>query len=114
MAVQNAAVQMSVSGMPSSAVMTTNVTRFVLDVCSALVGISDDERARAGERARRTGLIIAGFALGCALGAVSEANFGLRSLLVPAGFALIALILGAVIEMRQTGWLEELNEADAD
>jgi uncharacterized membrane protein YoaK (UPF0700 family) len=94
MSVQNALLQISLRAAPSTAVMTTNVTRFVMDVGEILLGLSSAERTKAGERASRTGLTIASFFFGCILGAACEATLGLRSLVLPAGFALIALRLG--------------------
>jgi uncharacterized membrane protein YoaK (UPF0700 family) len=95
MAVQNALVQISLKGAPSTAVMTSNVTRFVLDLGEALLGRSTEARGQARERASRTGLATAGFLVGCVLGAASEVTLGLASsLLLPAGLALAALALG--------------------
>jgi uncharacterized membrane protein YoaK (UPF0700 family) len=95
MAVQNALVQISLRGAPSTAVMTSNVTRFVLDLGEALLGRSTEARGQARERAGRTGLATAGFLVGCVLGAASEVTLGLGpSLLLPAGLALAALALG--------------------
>jgi uncharacterized membrane protein YoaK (UPF0700 family) len=94
MAVQNALVQISLKGGPSTAVMTSNVTRFVLDLGEALLGRSTEARGQARERASRTGLATAGFLVGCVLGAVFEATLGLASLALPAGLALAALALG--------------------
>jgi uncharacterized membrane protein YoaK (UPF0700 family) len=96
MAVQNALVRLSLRGAPSSAVMTTNVTLFTIDVGEMLLGRNASATEKARDRARRTWPAIAGFLLGCALGAACEAAIGLRSLMIPAGFALLALTLGAV------------------
>jgi len=48
---------------------------------------------KAGERAKRTGLAIAGFVVGCGLGAGCQAVTGLWSLALPAGLALVALVI---------------------
>jgi uncharacterized membrane protein YoaK (UPF0700 family) len=93
MAVQNALVQISLKGAPSTAVMTTNITHFVMDLGEVLLGRSPNDGAKAGERARRTGLAIAGFVVGCGLGAGCQAVAGLWSLAVPAGLALVALVM---------------------
>ncbi|WP_188393746.1 YoaK family protein [Mesorhizobium sp. SARCC-RB16n] len=92
MAVQNALVQL-LKGAPSTAVMTTNITRFVADLSDALLESSIGDRINARKRARRAGLVIAGFFTGCALGAACEQAAGLWSLLLPAGGALIAVAL---------------------
>jgi uncharacterized membrane protein YoaK (UPF0700 family) len=94
MAVQNALVQISLTGAPSTAVMTTNITRFTMDLGAVLLGRDSNEVAGARRRAWRTGPVIAGFVVGCGLGAACEAVYGLWSLLLPAGFAFAALALG--------------------
>ena len=93
MAVQNALVQISLTGAPSTAAMTTNVTRFAMDLGEVLLGRSPDDRAKTGERARHTGLAIAGFVVGCGLGAWCQAHAGLWSLTLPTGLSLVALAM---------------------
>jgi uncharacterized membrane protein YoaK (UPF0700 family) len=94
MAVQNALVQISLRGAPATAVMTTNITRFTMDIGTVLLGRDPRDIAGARNRAKRAWPAIVGFAVGCGLGAVCEAMFGLRSLELPVGFALLALVLG--------------------
>jgi uncharacterized membrane protein YoaK (UPF0700 family) len=98
MAVQNAIVQVSLKGAPSTAVMTTNVTRFALDVGEVLLGRNTADTAKANDQAARTLPVIVGFAVGCGLGAPSEAAFGLWSLALPAGLALLAFAMGSAAE----------------
>lgn len=50
MAVQNALVQISLTNTPTTAVMTTNVTHFMLDLGEALVGRDPAKVARARTR----------------------------------------------------------------
>jgi uncharacterized membrane protein YoaK (UPF0700 family) len=95
MAVQNALVRISLKGAPATAVMTTNVTVFTMDVVEILLRRGAN-CAKARERARHTWPAIAGFLLGCALGAAGQSAFGLRSLALPAGFALLALASGVL------------------
>jgi uncharacterized membrane protein YoaK (UPF0700 family) len=97
MAVQNAMVQISLPGTPSTAVMTTNVTRFAIDVVEVL----RRHPGEASSRARRTGIVILGFAIGCGLGAISEAAVGLWSLMLPASLALIALVIGVKLTVAE-------------
>jgi len=94
MAVQNALVRIGLSGAPSTAVLTTNITLVTMDLGEMLLGRDASRVAKARDRARRTWPAIAGFLLGCVLGAGCEATFGLRSLLLPTGFALLAIVLG--------------------
>lgn len=94
MAVQNALVQVSLKGAPSTAVMTTNVTRFMMDLGEVLLGRDPGDVARARRRANQTWPAIVGFAVGCSFGAAAEATFQLWSLAVPLGLALLALAIG--------------------
>src|SRR5437868_3120669 len=61
MAVQNALVQISLTNTPSTAVMTTNVTHFMLDLGEVLVGRDDAKIARARTRAMHILPVIVGF-----------------------------------------------------
>jgi uncharacterized membrane protein YoaK (UPF0700 family) len=72
--------------------MTTNVTLLAIDVGEILFG--RNPRVAARQRAKRTWPAIVGFLLGCALGAACESDFGLRSLMLPAGIAFVALVMG--------------------
>jgi uncharacterized membrane protein YoaK (UPF0700 family) len=92
MAVQNALVQIALTQSPTTAVMTTNVTHFMLDLGEALGGADPAAAAKARRRAMHTLPVIAGFAVGCGLGAACEAVAGLWSLVLPTGLALLALI----------------------
>jgi uncharacterized membrane protein YoaK (UPF0700 family) len=93
MAVQNVLVQVSLTEAPSTAVMTTNLTRFVVDLCEAWLGSEPGGRVKAVARARRTGIAIAGFVIGACLGAWCQARLGLWSLVVPTGLALAGLAI---------------------
>ena len=99
MAVQNALVQVSLVGAPSTAVMTTNITRFMMDIGVVVPGREPAKIAKARSRAMRTWPAIVGFAAGCGLGAACEAAIGLRSLALPTGLALLALAMGLVANL---------------
>jgi uncharacterized membrane protein YoaK (UPF0700 family) len=92
MAVQNALVQISLSGAPSTAVMTTNIVRFTMDICTMLLRGDHNAIAEARQRASKTGTSIAGFTAGCMLGALCEAKIGLRSLVLPTALSALALV----------------------
>src|SRR3981189_96875 len=94
MAVQNALVQISLKGAPSTAVMTTNITRFMMDVGDVMLGRKPADVAKARDRAMRTLPAIVGFAVGCGLGATCEAAIGLWSPALPAGLALAPVHMG--------------------
>ena len=94
MAVQNALVQISLMNTPTTAVMTTNVTHFMLDLGEALVGRDDAKVARARAHAMHTLPVIVGFTIGCVFGATFEAAAGLWSLTLPTGLAVLAFAMG--------------------
>ena len=94
MAVQNALVQLSLVGAPTTAVMTSNITHLVLDAVAVVVGRDPGEVASARNRAGRTWPPVFGFALGCALGAAGQAAVGLSSLALSVALALVALGMG--------------------
>jgi uncharacterized membrane protein YoaK (UPF0700 family) len=93
MAVQNALVQLSLRDAPATAVMTTNITRFTMDVGEVLLRRDRADTAQARRRAAHTWPAILGFTAGAALGAACYAVGGLWSLALPAGLALLALAI---------------------
>jgi len=102
MAVQNALPQISLTGAPSTAVMTTNVTRFIMDVGEVLLGRDPDEVAKASSRAKNTWPPIVGFTVGCGIGAACESAVGLWSLALPTGLALVAFAMGFAVKAPVT------------
>jgi len=90
MALQNALVQISLKNSPTTAVMTTNVTHFMLDLGQVLAGDDVAKVATARHRAGDTLPVIIGFTIGCGLGALYEAVAGLSSLALPTCLALLA------------------------
>jgi uncharacterized membrane protein YoaK (UPF0700 family) len=100
MAVQNALVQISLKGAPSTAVMTTNITRVMMDIGETMLGRGPTDVAKARDRAVRTWPAIVGFAVGCGLGAKCETAIGLRSLALPAGLALLAVAMGMTANLE--------------
>src|ERR1700730_5155702 len=76
MAVQNALVQVSLKEAPSTAVMTSNVTRAAMDVGEVLLGGDPADVAKARNRAARTLPVIVGFTVGRGPGAGYEGRPG--------------------------------------
>jgi Protein of unknown function (DUF1275) len=103
MAVQNALVQISVKGAPSTAVMTSNVTRFALDVSKVLFGGDPADMAKARNRAARTLAVIVGFAVGCRLGAAGEAALGLYVVTGAAGWPRLARVCNGICGRARRG-----------
>ncbi|HEY3848991.1 MAG TPA: YoaK family protein [Acetobacteraceae bacterium] len=98
MAVQNALVQVSLKEAPTTAVMTSNVTHFAVDVGKVLRGGDPADVAKARNRAARILPVIVGFAVGCGVGAACEIMLGLWSLTLPAGLALLAFAIGFAVD----------------
>jgi uncharacterized membrane protein YoaK (UPF0700 family) len=93
MAVQSALVQISLTNIPSTAVMTTNVAHFVIALGEVLCRADVDAVDKARKRISHLLPVIAGFALGCAVGAAGGAAWGSRSLGFPVALATVALIV---------------------
>jgi uncharacterized membrane protein YoaK (UPF0700 family) len=93
MAVQNALGDVSLTGVPPTAAMTSNVTRLTLDVVEILLGRDSTTESRARGRVKHTWPAIASFAVGCGLGAASLAAIGRWSLALPASLALLAIAM---------------------
>ena len=93
MAVQNALGRIALVGAPSTAVLTTDITLLTTDVGEILLGRDAGRLAKARHRAKQTWPAVLGFLLGCAVGAWLESRIGLRALVLPVGFAYIALAL---------------------
>jgi len=102
MAVQNALIRVALADAPSTAVMTTNVSIFAIDIGEMLLSRDPITFAKASRRARRTWPAIVGFLLGCVLGGACEALVGLRALALPTGVTLVAFALGVAAERRRT------------
>jgi len=94
MAVQNALVQVGLKDAPSTAVMTTNLTRLMLDLSSVLVSRDTADVAKAKTRVLHILPVVIGFCIGCALGAAGEAAVGLWSLMLPTALTLLAFVIG--------------------
>ena len=69
MAVQTALVRIGLAGAPSTAVQTTNITLLTMDLGEMLLGRDAGRIVNARDRALHTWPAIAGFLLGCVLGA---------------------------------------------
>jgi len=97
MATQNALVRLALPGSPSTAVMTTNITQFTVDLATVVRGVTGpEELTRARHRAGVTFRSMVGFLAGCASGAVLEIHVGLWALALPVVLATLALTLDAL------------------
>jgi uncharacterized membrane protein YoaK (UPF0700 family) len=107
MATQNALVKLALKDLPSTAVMTTNITELSIDLATlARVRGDPDDLARARRRASKTFPCVVGFVGGCAAGAALEVYFGLWALALPAVLAALAVPLGELSRDGGSG-LEE-------
>jgi uncharacterized membrane protein YoaK (UPF0700 family) len=93
MAVQNGLVDLSLHASPTTAVMTTNLARLVMDTIEVIVGRNPQEVAAARHRAKEIWPVVVGFIIGAGLGAACFGAAGLYSLGLPASLALVAVIM---------------------
>src|SRR5262249_9132116 len=93
MAVENALVALSLHGSPTTAVMTTNLTRLIMDMIETLVGRNPAHVAGARHRAKHTWPVVVGFIVGACLGAACFGAGGLYALGLPTGLALVAALM---------------------
>jgi len=105
LATQNVLVQASIRGAPSTAVMTTNLTRFMYDLSELVLGTDSRSTGAARERVTRTWPAITGFAGGAAAGAALYAGVGVESLALPAGLALMAIGFTGRLQTNPAGRL---------
>ena len=113
MAVQNALGQLSSPKAPATAVMTTNLARFIMDAGGALLGHDPAEKAEARRRANDIWPVIIGFTAGAGLGAACFAAVGPKALVLSAGLALLALAMSLVAGSRsdsKDGLLSKIQE----
>jgi uncharacterized membrane protein YoaK (UPF0700 family) len=101
LATQNALAQTSIRGAPSTAVMTTNLTRFRHDLTGIFFGNDRVSARTARTRASQTWPSIAGFAGGAAAGAGLYAAIGVESLVLPVGLALVVLALPGRLQIHR-------------
>jgi uncharacterized membrane protein YoaK (UPF0700 family) len=94
MAVQNALVQLSLRDAPTTAVLTTDVTKFTMDVGDLLLDRDPDHVAAARRRAAKLGRTIISFVAGAVLGAALFKTAGLESIALPTALAALALAIG--------------------
>jgi uncharacterized membrane protein YoaK (UPF0700 family) len=94
MAVQNALVQLSLRDAPTTAVLTTAVTKFTMDVGDLLLDRDPDHVAAARRRAAKLGRTIISFTAGAILGAALFKTAGLDSIALPTALAALALAIG--------------------
>jgi uncharacterized membrane protein YoaK (UPF0700 family) len=101
MATQNALVRLALQGVPSTAVMTTNITQLTIDLARLVRHRRQpDDLATARRRAGVTFSCVVGFVSGAAVGAVLEVHWGLWAMALSVGLAAVAVLLG---ERRTAG-----------
>jgi uncharacterized membrane protein YoaK (UPF0700 family) len=99
MATQNVLVKVALKDVPSTAVMTTNITQLTVDLATLARSRADpDELAKARRRARMIFPCVIGFVAGCAAGAALEVKLGLWALVLPVVLSALAVPLGRVDE----------------
>src|SRR5215469_291833 len=106
MATQSAMVKLDLPGVPSTAVLTTNTVQLTVDLATLIRGgAQPDELVKTRRRVWVTLSAVAGFMTGCTAGAILESHFGRWALILPAGIAGLALLLGELWSARMAGGL---------
>jgi hypothetical protein len=90
---RHALVQVSLHGVPATAVLTTNIARFTTDIGTILLDQGRGESDAAKRRASQIWPAILGFVVGCSIGAICEARYGLTAVALPTVLALIAFAI---------------------
>jgi uncharacterized membrane protein YoaK (UPF0700 family) len=98
--VQDALVQVSLHGVPTTAVMTTNVARFTTDIGTILFGAGRADEDVARRSADKIWSSVVDFAVGCCIGAFRESRYGLNAVAFPNGIALIAFAMAWAAPFR--------------
>lgn len=100
MAVQNALVQTELPGAPTTAVLTTSITRFTIAAIDAVAAMPEEREAA---RVKIATLLppILGFLVGCLAGVVLARRIGLPALLLPTFLATAAALLAACPSERK-------------
>lgn len=112
MAVQNALVQISLRNLPSTAVMTTNITRLTIELVQVLVSRDIDTVAKARHEVKLILPTLVAFTAGAALGALCFKLFGSWSLVLPTGLALLAVLISNQADHGTSGpWSFNLSHA---
>jgi len=93
MAVQNGLVQLSLRGIPSTAMMTTNITRFTLEFVEVLIGRDPEDVAKSRQQTKLYFLAILGFTAGAAIGALAFRLLAFWSLLIPTALAALTVVM---------------------
>lgn len=92
MAIQSALVKFVIKGAPSTVAMTSNITQLTLDLAELAGFHHSSKESEDILKDRTTHLLccIGGFIVGCGLGAVLQANFGLKAFALP--FVLLIIV----------------------
>jgi uncharacterized membrane protein YoaK (UPF0700 family) len=88
---------------PSTAVMTTNVTRFAMNVSKVLLERDPGKVTKARSQAAVDLTVMVGLTTGCGLGAACEAAVVSWSLTLPAGLALLAFAVAFAADFDAEG-----------
>jgi uncharacterized membrane protein YoaK (UPF0700 family) len=97
MAVQNAAHRVHFASAPPSTVMTGTTTQIMTDLGDLMHGLTLEKATATRERLRQMTLSVLAFAIGCALGALLYAFFGVWCFWVPPLLVLTTLPMRAAL-----------------
>ncbi|MEI2386156.1 DUF1275 family protein [Breoghania sp. JC706] len=96
MAIQNTLHKVHLAALPPTTLMTGTTTQIMLDIADLVAGPADDEARRTiVARLRRMGMSLAGFAIGCACGALGFVFADPWGFLVPPAVIVLGLLCEA-------------------
>jgi uncharacterized membrane protein YoaK (UPF0700 family) len=91
MAIQNAAHRIHFASAPPSTIMTGTTTQIMMDLGDVIHGLARDKAPATRQRLKQMSVTVLVFAIGCALGAVLYALFGVLCFWIPPILVLIIL-----------------------
>jgi uncharacterized membrane protein YoaK (UPF0700 family) len=98
MAIQNAASRVHLASSPPTTLMTGTTTQIMIDVADLVRGLSGEARLTATTRVSKMFVNVAGFAIGCAGGAVLYGYLRMWCFVIAPFLALVPILMNATKE----------------
>jgi uncharacterized membrane protein YoaK (UPF0700 family) len=93
MAIQNAASRTRLGSSPPTTLMTGTMTQIMIDIADLIRGLAPEARATATARMSKMFANVAGFALGCAGGAILYSQISMWCFAIPPILAMIPILM---------------------
>lgn len=98
MAIQNAASRIHLASAPPTTLMTGTTTQIMIDIADLIRGLAPEAKATAKARMSKMFANVAGFALGCAGGAILYSQVSMWCFVVPPILAALPILMHATRE----------------